>query len=122
MKKEEQNPQQKNPSLLSSTLAWIEKISIKTRIVIISSIVLILGFIIINNSNNSELLKTLEESRKRKEEKLKAISLYENSLDKNKKSIKKIEDKIKNTELKIEEIIEEKSDSSSLDEFFDKRF
>lgn len=121
MKKREQNLQQKKTSLIESIFIWVKGLSIRTKIILISFVILILGFVIINNSNNSELIKVLEESKKRTEEKLKSISLYEDKLDKNKTSIKKIEEKIHNTESKIEEITEEEPKPTSLDKFFDER-
>jgi len=121
MKRKKQNLQQKNFNLMAFIFTCIKSFSIKTKIKIVSFITLILGSFFINRFNNNELLKNLEESKRRTEEKLKLILMYEDELDKNKISIKKIEKKIDKTKLKIEEITKEESESTSIDDFFDKR-
>lgn len=73
------------------------------------------------SSNNKELMKILEYSKKRTEEKLKSISDNQKKINENIRVEEEITDKIKVVEEKIEEIKKEEPKKTSLDDFFDKR-
>jgi len=120
MKKEKQEIQKKY-SLIEKVTSWFEGISIQAKILILSFIILILGVIFIRNSDDKEILKALEESKKKTEEKLKSISLYQKTVDGYQTAINNIEGQIQSTEEKIEEIAAEKPEDTTLDKFFDKR-
>lgn len=120
MKEEEQKIQKKS-SLLTRLFDWFKGLSIQVKLFLLSFLIMILGFIIVNSIENKDVLRELEESKKRTEEKLKSISLYQNTVDSNQATINVLDRQINNTNTKIEEILKEKPKNSTLDEFFDKR-
>lgn len=118
--KEEQK-QQKNDSLWTKFSRWINTFSLQTKIFLISCAILVLGYFFINNFNNKDIIKSLEESKKKTDEKLRAISLYEGRLDGYQAAVDDLDSKIKDTNSKIKEITSESPEKTSLDKFFDKR-
>jgi hypothetical protein len=120
MKEEKQNPQKTN-SLWSRFSKWLKAVPLHAKVFFVSFLILILGYIFINNSDNKNITKALEESRKKTDEKLRAISLHEGRLDGYQSEINDLESKIEDTNLKIDKITAEQPEKTSLDGFFDKR-
>lgn len=108
-------------SLWKRMTKWFGGISIQTKLVILSLIIFILGFIAVNNPNNEGLTKALEESKKKTEKKLKTIALYNGKLDGYETDISSLENEIEEVTQEIEAIKAEEPETSSLDDFFDKR-
>lgn len=119
--KEEKQETQIKASLWSKFCRWVGSLSIQFKIFLISLLILILGFVFVNISDNKDVIKALEESKRRTEDKLKSISLYEGRLDGYESAVDDLEEEIQNTNSKIKEITTEKPENLSLDEFFDKR-
>lgn len=114
---------------LVSKISWFwnyilklwSKTSFKVKLFFISFFILILGILFMRSSNNKELMKVLEYSKKRTEEKLKSISDSQKKIDENILIEQEITDKIKVVEEKIEEIKKEEPKKTRLDDFFDER-
>jgi len=118
---EEKEKQKSSNSLSAIVKNWWKTSSYKMKIFCISFLILMLSFYFINKNSNKNLLKKLEKSKNKTEEKLRSILVNEIKIDGYTSEVIKIEDKINNIEMKIEEIQNQKPEESSLDKFFDKR-
>ena len=97
------------------------KIKDKTKLIIISFLILIIGFLILQNVISKDSLQKLEDSKKKTEDKLRSISLYEGHLDGYAAEAESLNVQAESIEKNIEIIRKEKPQNISLDKFFDER-
>jgi hypothetical protein len=100
---------------------FFNKIKDKTKLIIISFLILIIGFLILQNVISKDSLQKLEESKKKTENKLRSISLYEGHLDGYTAEATHLSEQAASVEKTIDLIKKEKTQNISLDKFFDER-
>ena len=100
---------------------FFNKIKDKTKLIVISFLILIIGFLILQNVMSKDSLQKLEESKKKTEDKLRSISLYEGHLDGYTAEATALSEQTASVENTIDLIKKEKPQNISLDKFFDER-
>jgi len=104
-----------------SKYTFFNKIKDKTKLIIISFLILIIGFLILQNVISRDSLQKLEESKKKTEDKLRLISLYEGHLDGYTAEVTALSEQTASVESAIDLIKKEKTQNISLDKFFNER-
>lgn len=100
---------------------FFNKIKNKAKLIIISFLILIIGFLILQNVISKDSLQKLEDSKKKTEDKLRSISLYEGHLDGYVAEATVLAEQTASVERAIDLIKKEKPQNISLDKFFDER-